>query len=176
MSKFKLSIILITFFSLLGLDLSLQAAENENSWGSLKYNKTYLRTGPSKDNKVIWVYKRKGLPIKVIRKKDDWYLILLPENQKGWINSSQFSKKKMALIRDTISETEKIIKNKKPLDVRDIDNNPVAYVHNGVIVKLLGCINSICEVELNIKKEKYFFKNSYRLNGFIEKDYLWGIN
>jgi len=29
---------------------------------------------------------------------------------------------------------------------------------------------------LNIKKEKYFFKNSYRLNGFIEKDYLWGVN
>ena len=176
MSKFKLNIILITFFSLLGLNLSLQAAEIENSWGSLKYNKTYLRTGPSKDNKVIWVYKRKGLPIKVIRKKDDWYLILLPENQKGWINSSQFSKKKMALIRDTISETEKIIKNKKPLDVRDIDNNPVAYVHNGVIVKLLGCTNNICEVELNIKKEKYFFKNSYKLNGFIEKYYLWGIN
>ena len=176
MSKFKLNIILITFFSLLGLDLSLQAAENENSWGSLKYNKTYLRTGPSKDNKVIWVYKRKGLPIKVIRKKDDWYLILLPGNQKGWINSSQFSKKKMALIRDTISETEKIIKNKKPLDVRDIDNNPVAYVHNGVIVKLLGCINNICEVELNIKKEKYFFKNSYKLNGFIEKYYLCGNN
>ena len=158
MSKFKVNIILITFFSLLGLDPSLQAAENENSWGSLKYNKTYLRTGPSKDTKVIWVYKRKGLPIKIIRKKDDWYLILLPENQKGWINSSQFSKKRMALIRDTISETEKIIKNKKPLDVRDIDNNPVAYVHNGVIVKLLGCINSICEVELNIKKEKYFLK------------------
>ena len=176
MSKFKLNIILITFFSLLGLDLSLQAAENENIWGSLKYNKTYLRTGPSKDNKVIWVYKRKGLPIKVIRKKDDWYLILLPENQKGWINSSQFSKKKMALIRDTISETEKIIKNKKPLDVRDIDNNPVAYVHNGVIVKLVKCASDLCEVEINIKKEKYFFKNSYRLNGFIEKDYLWGVN
>ena len=173
---FKFKIALLTFFLSLIFNLPLNAVNREYSWGSLKYNKTYLRTGPSKDNKVIWVYKRKGLPIKVIRKKDDWYLILLPENQKGWINSSQFSKKRMALIRDTISETEKIIKNKKPLDVRDIDNNPVAYVHNGVIVKLLGCINSICEVELNIKKEKYFFKNSYKLNGFIEKDYLWGIN
>tara|TARA_B100001175_G_scaffold105733_1_gene89769 strand:+ start:119 stop:643 length:525 start_codon:yes stop_codon:yes gene_type:complete len=172
----KLSIILITFFSLLGLDLSLQAAESENSWGSLKYNKTYLRTGPSKDNKVIWVYKRKSLPIKVIRKKDDWYLILLPENQKGWISSSQFSKKRTALIKDTINEAEKVIKNKEPLNIKDIDNNPVAYVHNGVIVKLLGCKVNICEVELNIKKEKYFFKNSYKLSGFIEKDYLWGIN
>ena len=156
---FKLNIILIIFFSLLGLNLSLQAAESKNSWGSLKYNKTYLRTGPSKDNKVIWVYKKKGLPIKVIRKKDDWFLILLPENQKGWISSSQFSKKRTALIKDRISETEKIIKNKKPLDIRDIDNNLVAYIHNGVIVKLLGCRNSICEVELNIKKEKNFFKN-----------------
>ena len=96
---FKLNIILIIFFSLLGLNLSLQAAESKNSWGSLKYNKTYLRTGPSKDNKVIWVYKKKGLPIKVIRKKDDWFLILLPENQKGWISSSQFSKKRTALIK-----------------------------------------------------------------------------
>ena len=87
---FKHNIIFITFLSLLGSGFSLKAAEIENNWGSLKYNKTYLRTGPSKDNKVIWVYKRKGLPIKIIRKKDDWNLILLPQNQKGWISSSQF--------------------------------------------------------------------------------------
>ena len=45
-----------------------------------------------------------------------------------------------------------------------------------VIVKLLKCASDLCEVEIKIKKEKYFFKNSYRLNGFIEKDYLWGVN
>ena len=173
---FKHNIIFITFLSLLGLGFSLQAAEIENNWGSLKYNKTYLRTGPSKDNKVIWVYKRKGLPIKIIRKKDDWNLILLPQNQKGWISSSQFSKRRTAFIKERASETEKIIKNKKPLTIKDINNNPVAYVHNGVIVKLVKCTSDVCEVELNIKKEKYFFKNSYRLKGFIEKDYLWGVN
>ena len=29
------------------------ANKNNTSWASLKYNKTYLRTGPSKNNKVI---------------------------------------------------------------------------------------------------------------------------
>jgi hypothetical protein len=89
---FKHNIIFITFLSLLGLGFSLKAAEIENSWGSLKYNKTYLRTGPSKDNKVIWVYKRKGLPIKIIRKKDDWNLILLPQNQKDGSARASFQR------------------------------------------------------------------------------------
>ena len=68
------------------------ANKDNSSWASLKYNKTYLRTGPSKDNKVIWVYKRKGLPLKILRKKNEWNEVLLPSNQRGWINSSQISK------------------------------------------------------------------------------------
>ena len=173
---FKHNIIFITFLSLLGLGFSLQAAEIENSWGSLKYNKTYLRTGPSKDNKVMWVYKRKGLPIKVLREKEDWKQILLPENQKGWISSSQFSKKRTVLVIDTNSETEKVIKNINPLVIKDLNNIPIAYVHKGVILKLMKCSNEMCEIELDIKKEKYFFKNSFQINGLIEKKNLWGIN
>ena len=91
---FKFKIVLLTFSLFLIFNLPLNAINNEYVWGSLKYSKTYLRTGPSKDNKVMWVYKRKGLPIKVLREKEDWKQILLPENQKGWISSSQFSKKK----------------------------------------------------------------------------------
>ena len=67
-------------------------------WLSLKYDKTYLRSGPSKQNKVLWTYKRKGLPIKVIRKKGDWYEVEMPERITGWISSTQISFKRRVLV------------------------------------------------------------------------------
>ena len=36
-------------------------------WLSLKYDKTYLRSGPSRQNKVLWTYKKKGLPLVLLR-------------------------------------------------------------------------------------------------------------
>ena len=168
-------IISIIFSSFLIFNLPVLAEDSDNIWGSLKYSKTYLRTGPSKDNKVMWVYKKKGLPVKVIRTKGDWKEVTLPKNQKGWINSSQFSKRRTALIRDHISETEKVLRNHKSLSIKDRNKNPIAYVHKGVIIKLISCLNELCEVGIDIKKEKYFFRNSYSLNGYIEKNNLWGV-
>ena len=65
---------------------SVIAQTSDPVWLSLKYNKTYLRSGPSKQNKVLWTYKQKGLPIKVKRKKGDWYEVEMPEKINGWIN------------------------------------------------------------------------------------------
>ena len=172
---YKFLNISLIFSLFLIFNLPLLAEESESIWGSLKYSKTYLRTGPSKNNKVMWVYKKKGLPIKLIRTKGDWSEVILPKNQKGWINSSQFSKRRTASISDNISETEKVLKNHKPLSIKDKNKNPIAYVHKGVIVKLISCSSDICEVEIEIKKEKYFFRNSYSLKGYIEKNNLWGV-
>ena len=65
---------LILFLTFITLTFNFSALANiqEFNWASLKYNKTYLRTGPSKNNKVIWVYKRKGLPLKILRTKNNW--------------------------------------------------------------------------------------------------------
>ena len=172
----KSIIISIIFLSFLMFNLPTLADDSNSIWGSLKYSKTYLRTGPSKNNKVMWVYKKKGLPVKIIRVKGDWKEVILPKNQKGWINSSQFSKRRTALIRDHISETEKVLRNHKSLSIKDRNKNPIAYVHKGVIVKLISCSNDLCEVGIDIKKEKYFFRNSYSLNGYIEKNNLWGVD
>ena len=71
------------------------ASKNNTSWASFKYNKTYLRTGPSKNNKVIWVYKRKGLPFKILRQKNEWSEVLLPSSQKAGLIQVKFQKKEM---------------------------------------------------------------------------------
>ena len=170
-------ILCILFF--LFLIINNQAAyanKNSSSWASLKYNKTYLRTGPSKDNKVIWVYKRKGLPLKILRKKNEWNEVLLPFSQKGWINSSQISKKRNVIIQNKKSLSDMALSKQKQITVTDKNSKTIAYVQEGVIASLNKCKKDSCEIELKVKKEKYFFKNSYKLSGYIKKDFIWGIN
>ncbi len=173
----KSYILCMLFF--LFLIINNQAAyanKNSSSWASLKYNKTYLRTGPSKDNKVIWVYKRKGLPLKILRKKNEWNEVLLPSSQKGWINSSQISKKRNVIIQNNKSLSDMALSKKKQITVTDKNSKTIAYVQEGVIVTLNKCKEDLCEIELKVKKEKYFFKNSYKLSGYIKKEYIWGVN
>ena len=170
-------ILCILFF--LFLIINNQAAyanKNSSSWASLKYNKTYLRTGPSKDNKVIWVYKRKGLPLKILRKKNEWNEVLLPSSQKGWINSSQISKKRNVIIQNKKSLSDMALSKQKQITVTDKNSKTIAYVQEGVIATLNKCKKDLCEIELKVKKEKYFFKNSYKLSGYIKKDFIWGVN
>ena len=152
------------------------ANKNSSYWASLKYNKTYLRTGPSKDNKVIWVYKRKGLPLKIIRKKNEWNEVLFPSGQKGWINSSQISKKRNIIIQNNKSFSEMALSKQKQISITDKNSKTIAYVQEGVIATFHNCENDLCKIELKVKKEKYFFKNSYKLSGYIKKEYLWGVN
>ena len=173
----KSYILCMLFF--LFLIINNQAAyanKNNSSWASLKYNKTYLRTGPSKDNKVIWVYKRKGMPLKILRKKNEWNEVLLPSSQKGWINSSQISKKRNVIIQNNKSLSDMALSKQKQITVTDKNSKTIAYVQEGVIATLNKCKEDLCEIELKVKKEKYFFKNSYKLSGYIKKDFIWGVN
>ena len=61
---------LIWLFLLFNISFSFNGFSKvtANEWLSLKYDKTYLRSGPSKQNKVLWTYKKRGMPIKIIRK------------------------------------------------------------------------------------------------------------
>ena len=166
---------LFVFFLIIN-NQAAHANKNSSSWASLKYNKTYLRTGPSKDNKVIWVYKRKGLPLKILRKKNEWNEVLLPSGQKGWINSSQISKKRNVIIQNNKSLSDMALSKQKQITVKDKNSKTIAYVQEGVIASLNKCKEDLCEIELKVKKEKYFFKNSYKLSGYIKKDLIWGVN
>jgi len=37
-------------------------------------------------------------------------------------------------------------------------------------------MEELCKIELKVKKDKYFFKNSYKLSGYIRRDFLWGVD
>jgi len=94
--NYLLSLFLLLFNFLFSFSVFSEITSIE--WLSLKYDKTYLRSGPSRQNKVLWTYKKKGLPIKVIRKKGDWYEVEMPERITGWVSSTQISFKRRVLV------------------------------------------------------------------------------
>ena len=125
-------------------------------WLSLKYDKTYLRSGPSRQNKVLWTYKKKGLPIKVIRKKGDWYEVEMPERITGWISSTQISfKRRVLVISDELIDIRR--KEQKTSKV-------IAKVGKNVVGELIGCQKAICKIDY------------YKIEGFVEKEFLWGVD
>ena len=89
-------------FAVLGLVAALLAApasaqEREVPyWASLRYDEVRMRVGPSEEYPVEWVYKRKGLPVKVVRVREGWRYVEDPEGDKGWIARSQLDPERSA--------------------------------------------------------------------------------
>ena len=154
----KINYLVWLFFLLFSISFSFSIFPQVTSieWLSLKYDKTYLRSGPSKQNKVLWTYKKKGLPIKVIRKKGDWYEVEMPERITGWISSTQISfKRRVLVISDELIDIRR--KEQKTSKV-------IAKVGKNVVGELIGCQKTICKIDY------------YKIEGFIEKEFLWGVD
>ena len=154
----KMNYLTWLFFLLFSFSFSFSVFSQITSidWLSLKYDKTYLRSGPSKQNKVLWTYKKKGLPIKVIRKKGDWYEVEMPERITGWISSTQISfKRRVLVISDELIDIRR--KEQKTSKV-------IAKVGKNVVGELIGCQKAICKIDY------------YKIEGFVEKEFLWGVD
>ena len=123
-------------------------------WASLRYDEVRMRVGPSEEYPIEWVYKRKGLPVKVVRVREGWRLVEDPEGTQGWIASSQLNPARGALVtgaalaevRAEPSAASKVKWRAQP----------------GVVAALLKCREAWCEVDITGRK------------GWVEAGRLWG--
>jgi SH3-like domain-containing protein len=163
----------LRFFSMLGLALTLAAAftaaplraqERELPyWASLRYDEVRMRVGPSEEYPIEWVYKRVGLPVKVVRLREGWRLVEDPEGTQGWIASSQLNPARGVMVVGTgLAEVRADGSNTAALKWR---------AQPGVVASLLRCREAWCEVDLATAKQR---ESGKRLRGWIERQRLWG--
>lgn len=70
--------------ALLGSPASAQ--ENEVPyWAAIRSTVVNMRVGPAETYPIEWVYKRPGLPVRVLRKKEGWRLVEDPDGARGWM-------------------------------------------------------------------------------------------
>jgi len=120
---------------------------------SLARDTVNVRTGPDGKYPIIWVFKKAGLPVKVIAEYKDWRKIVDSEGAQGWIWGPLLSSRRTALI---INEEQTLLKN-------PAKDEPVAVIaESGVIGKIRKCNDGWCELDVDGFK------------GWLEQPDFWG--
>lgn len=123
-------------------------------WASLRFDEVRMRVGPSTEYPIDWIYKRKGLPVKVVRVRESWRLVRDPDGTQGWIARSQLTPARSAVIvgegladlRESASPTSALRWRAEP----------------GVVASLLRCREEWCEIEVEGR------------SGWVQAARLWG--
>lgn len=120
---------------------------------SLKANEVNLRGGPNKDFPILYTYKAKNMPVKVVGEYDKWLKIIDKDGDSGWINEYLLSKTKTVI---TLDEIQILYSNYNK------EAYPIYRVEKNVIAKLLKCKESRCKVKIK------------KIKGWLDKKSIWG--
>jgi SH3-like domain-containing protein len=58
-------------------------------WLVLKFDEVNARSGPSEENRVLWTYHAKGLPVQVVAETKEWRRICDPDGGLVWVKKGQ---------------------------------------------------------------------------------------
>ena len=152
------------FFAVLGLVLFLAISivtdparaqlRDVPYWAAIRFDEVNMRVGPSQEYPIEWVYRRQGLPVKVVRVRESWRLVEDPDGDRGWIASSQLTPTRGALvIGEGLADMRDSADPASPLRWR---------AEPGVVGKLLRCRNGWCEIDVAGR------------TGWVVEERLWG--
>jgi SH3-like domain-containing protein len=123
-------------------------------FASLKSDNVYVRTGPSMDYPIKWIYKKEGLPVEIVQEFDAWRKIKDPNGEVGWAHKILLTGKKTA--RVTGNEMVVAYNNTEM-------KRPVVKFEKGVVLNVEECQKLMCRVHFA------------PYEGWIEKKHLWGV-
>lgn len=123
-------------------------------WASLRAGEVNMRVGPSSNFPISWVYKRAGLPVKVVRLNQGWRLVEDPDGARGWV-----------VARLLKPERAGLVVGKEPAEMRAAGNANAQllwHAEPGVVGVLGKCESSWCSFDAGGRK------------GWIRSNRLWG--
>ena len=123
-------------------------------WASLGAEEINMRVGPSTRFKIDWVYRRPGLPVKVVRVNQGWRYVEDPDGTKGWIVGRLLSVDRGAIVTG---------EGEAAMRAEPDGAAPLLWnVEPGVSGMLGDCREGWCEFDVAGQK------------GWIEADRIWG--
>lgn len=122
-------------------------------WASISVDEARMRVGPSLDYPSNWVYRRKGLPVRVIQIHSNWRKIEDPSGTQGWVHVRLLSDAGTAIVE----RSEASIHDKRS------DASPQLYrAEKGVVGKVSDCSGGWCLFDVGGKR------------GFVHTGDIWG--
>ena len=146
---------LILSLVLLALAVPANAQDREVPyWATLRADEVNMRVGPSADYKIDWVYRRAGLPIKVVRLVEGWRLIEDPDGTRGWVVARLLSPDRGAIvIGEGLAEMREAAAASAPA---------LWKAQPGVVGKLGECADGWCRFDVGGRE------------GWVRAERLWG--
>lgn len=147
------------FFGLLLLSLAVPAAAQEKQppyWASIASGEALTHTGPGRNYPNVWLYQRRDLPVRVIKKYQIWRLIQDPDGAQGWMLVTMLSDRRTAIVKPG---------DPRPVRTGPDDDSSVRYLAEpGVVGRIDKCKGSgWCRIAIGKKQ------------GYIRTSDIWGI-
>jgi SH3-like domain-containing protein len=122
---------------------------------SLNKDEIFVRTGPSLQYPIRWVYKKRGLPVEVVREYDTWRQIKDFDGAVGWVHHAMLSGYRSGIVKGKDGVT---------LTARpDSTASVVVRLEKGVVVGIDECADAWCRVRISGFK------------GWVPRVALWGV-
>ncbi len=126
---------------------------------SLKSDKVNVRTGPTTDHEVTWVYMRTALPVEITAEFENWRRIRDWEGAEGWVYHSLLSGRRTGMVSPVKSGDDTI-----PIHASaDVQSAVVARLQPGVLGAVKRCTGAWCRV------------TGAGYDGWVAQDRLWGV-
>ena len=122
---------------------------------SLRYRKTFVRSGPGRNYPVLWVYNKQHIPLEVINRLDDWVQIRDWVGDEGWILRNQTRRKNRYAIV-VLEEISMYQKDNK-------DSRKIARLAYELIGKIKSCNLQWCHLTVGDTE------------GWARRAGLWGL-
>lgn len=139
--------------------VSTPAAAQEKQppyWASIASGQAMTHTGPGRNYPNVWLYQRRDLPVRVIKKYDNWRLIQDPDGAQGWMLVTMLSDRRTAVVKPG---------QPRPIRVGPYEGARVRYnAEQGVVGRIGKCGSGWCRIEIGNRK------------GYVHTSDIWGVS
>jgi len=149
-----LKLFFISFF-LLSIAFNKVVASKKNKYLTTRYDEVNVRNGPGLNNIILFKILKKGYPLLIVEKFENWYRVIDFNDNKGWISKTQLSIDSYVIV---IKDSEKILKFPNP------NAKTLAFAKMSFILKLEKC------------RKKWCMVTSDKIKGWLPKKSLWGVD
>lgn len=147
--------VLTAFLIVAAATPSLAQDKQPPYWASIASGQAMTRTGPGKNYPGVWLYQRRDLPIRVVKKYENWRLIQDPDGAQGWMLVTLLSDRRTAIVKAG---------EPRPVRVDPSDAGKVRYLaEKGAVGRISKCHDGWCHVEFGKK------------SGYIRTSDIWGV-
>jgi len=124
-------------------------------WASIASGQALTHTGPGKNYPNVWLYQRRDLPVRVVKRYQHWRLIQDPDGAQGWMLVTLLSDRRTAMVKPG---------DPRPIRADPNDGAKVRYlVEPGVVGRVSKCREGWCRIEIGKK------------DGYVRVADIWGV-